>query len=66
VAHEKTREFERTYARLGKADAILSTAAAHHRLLWIYPFLDGNGGVSRFMSQAMPERSSMETSQIAS
>jgi Fic family protein len=46
-------EFERSYARLGKADAILSAAAAHHRLLWIHPFIDGNGRVSRLMSHAM-------------
>lgn len=44
---------ERSYARLGKADAILSAAAAHHRLLWIHPFVDGNGRVSRLMSHAM-------------
>jgi Fic family protein len=31
----------------------LATAAAHHRLLWIHPFLDGNGRVVRLMSHAM-------------
>ena len=46
-------EFERSYASLGKAEAILASAAAHHRLLWIHPFLDGNGRVSRLMSHAM-------------
>jgi Fic family protein len=46
-------EFERSYAQLGRADAILAAAAAHHRLLWIHPFLDGNGRVSRLMSHAM-------------
>lgn len=46
-------EFERSYARLGKADAILAAAAAHHRLLWIHPFLDGNGRVARLLSHAM-------------
>jgi Fic family protein len=46
-------EFERSYARLGKADAILAAAAAHHRLAWIHPFLDGNGRVTRLMSHAM-------------
>lgn len=45
--------FERTYSQLGKADAILALAAAHHRLLWIHPFLDGNGRVARLMSHAM-------------
>jgi Fic family protein len=33
-------------------DAILSVAAAHHRLLWIHPFLDGNGRVARLGSHA--------------
>jgi Fic family protein len=45
--------FERTYRHLGKTDAILAAAAAHHRLLWIHPFLDGNGRVARLMSHAM-------------
>lgn len=47
------RRFERGYAGLGKADTILSVAAAHHRLLWIHPFLDGNGRVARLISHAM-------------
>ncbi len=45
--------FETVYARLGKTDTILAAAAAHHRLLWIHPFLDGNGRVARLMSHAM-------------
>jgi Fic family protein len=45
--------FEKTYSRLGKTDAILAAAAAHHRLLWLHPFLDGNGRVTRLMSHAM-------------
>jgi Fic family protein len=45
--------FEETYLRVGKTDAILAAAAAHHRLLWIHPFLDGNGRVTRLMSHAM-------------
>jgi Fic family protein len=44
--------FEQVYGRLGKADAIVSAAAAHHRVLWIHPFLDGNGRVARLMSHA--------------
>jgi len=44
--------FEETYGNLGKTEAILSAAAAHHRLLWIHPFLDGNGRVARLMSHA--------------
>ena len=45
--------FEKVYSRVGKTDAILAAAAAHHRLLWIHPFLDGNGRVTRLMSHAM-------------
>ena len=45
--------FEKVYGRVGKMDAILAAAAAHHRLLWIHPFLDGNGRVTRLMSHAM-------------
>ena len=43
--------FEDVYGRLGKTVTILS-AAAHHRLLWVHPFLDGNGRVARLMSHA--------------
>lgn len=45
--------FEHVYGSLGRTDAILATPAAHHRLTWIHPFLDGNGRVARLMSHAM-------------
>lgn len=45
--------FEAAYHQLGKSETILAAAAAHHRLLWIHPFLDGNGRVARLMSYAM-------------
>jgi Fic family protein len=45
--------FETVYGGVGKTDAILASAAAHHRLLWIHPFLDGNGRVTRLMSHCM-------------
>jgi len=44
--------FEEVYSRLGKTETILAAAAAHHRLAWIHPFLDGNGRVARLMSHA--------------
>ncbi|MDD5329719.1 MAG: Fic family protein [Sulfuricella sp.] len=47
------KRFEEVYGALGKTAAILATAAAHHRLAWIHPFLDGNGRVARLMSHAM-------------
>ncbi len=46
------RHFEEVYAPLGKAEAMLCVAATHHRLLWIHPFLDGNGRVARLVSHA--------------
>ena len=45
--------FESVYDGLGKSETILASAAAHHRLLWIHPFIDGNGRVARLMSYAM-------------
>ena len=45
--------FEEVYGRLGTAETILALAAAHHRLAWIHPFLDGNGRVGRLMSHAV-------------
>jgi Fic family protein len=44
--------FEEVYSKLGKTETILSAAAAHHRLVWIQPFLDGNGRVARLISHA--------------
>lgn len=45
--------YQEVFGRLGKAETVLAAAAAHHRLLWIHPFLDGNGRVVRLMSHAM-------------
>jgi len=47
------KRFEEVYEGLNKTESILATAAAHHRLVWIHPFLDGNGRVARLMSHAM-------------
>ena len=46
-------KFENVYTGLGRAEMIIASAAAHHRLLWIHPFLDGNGRVARLLSHAM-------------
>ena len=46
------RRFEEVYGHLNRTDSILGAATAHHRLLWIHPFLDGNGRVARLMSHA--------------
>jgi len=52
--------FQAGYSRLGKLDSLLAAAGAHHRLLFIHPFLDGNGRVARLMSCAML-RESLQT-----
>ena len=57
------QRFETGYGKLGRTDAILAAAAAHHRLLWVHPFLDGNGRVARLMSYAML-RDSLDTGGI--
>lgn len=47
--------YERRYRGLtrGATGRILAIPAAHHRLNYIHPFLDGNGRVSRLVSHAM-------------
>lgn len=52
--------FQNAYRNTGKVDAIVAAACAHHRLLWMHPFLDGNGRVARLMSYAML-RSALDT-----
>jgi len=47
------QRFEEVYRQLGKTESLISCAAAHHRLLWMHPFLDGNGRVARLMSHAV-------------
>lgn len=39
-------------SRHSKIKRIITIAAAHHRLAWIHPFLDGNGRVVRLYSDA--------------
>lgn len=38
--------------RLSRVRQIVALGAAHHRLLWIHPFYDGNGRATRLMSHA--------------
>ena len=52
--------FEQVYSKLGKFEQIIAAGPAHHRLLWVHPFADGNGRVTRLMSYAML-RSALET-----
>ncbi|MFN7650806.1 MAG: Fic family protein [Acidobacteriota bacterium] len=46
------QRFEQVYGSTGKTESLLAIAAAHHRLLWMHPFLDGNGRVARLLSHA--------------
>lgn len=46
------KRYEDVYSNLSKTETIIATAAAHHRLAWIHPFLDGNGRVARLVSHA--------------
>jgi|SRR5665213_58814 len=46
------KRFEEVYGPLRKTETIIAAAAAHHRFVWIHPFLDGNGRVARLMSHA--------------
>jgi Fic family protein len=45
--------FEWAYRNPSRSEEIISMGAAHHRFVWIHPFLDGNGRVARLMSHAM-------------
>ena len=38
------------------AARLVAAAAAHHRLMWIHPFLDGNGRVARLFTEACLHR----------
>jgi Fic family protein len=52
------RRFEEAYSKkaLSKLRQIIAIAAAHHRLLWIHPFVDGNGRVARLMAHTALRR----------
>jgi Fic family protein len=58
-AHNKIKaylmRFQDVYnhEHLSRATYPLAIASAHHRLLWIHPFVDGNGRVARLQSHAM-------------
>ena len=46
------RRFEERFTGLTDFEALLAAGPAHHRLLFIHPFADGNGRVARLMSYA--------------
>lgn len=50
------RRYEERFAGLKDFEAILAAGPAHHRLLFIHPFADGNGRVTRLTSHATLHR----------
>jgi Fic family protein len=50
--------FGATYApeRHHGAAKLVAAAVAHHRLMWIHPFVDGNGRVARLFTEACLQR----------
>lgn len=56
--------FDKAYGSppLSRSRQIQTVGAVHHRLLWIHPFLDGNGRVARLMSHALFKRLGVGTS----
>lgn len=47
------KRFESGYSEQLKTVRLLGAVAAHHRLVWIHPFGDGNGRVARLQTQAV-------------
>jgi len=47
-------------SRLGKLERVVAAAAAHHRLAWIHPFVDGNGRVARLFTDAYLARAEID------
>ena len=47
-----SNHFKEIYNTHTKAQKLLYALSSHHRLLWIHPFLDGNGRISRLFLDA--------------
>jgi Fic family protein len=56
------KRFEEVYDphRLKGLNQVIATAASHHRLAWIHPFLDGNGRVIRLMTHAYLKKAKLD------
>ena len=48
--------------RMSRVQQLVAIGAAHHRLLWIHPFVDGNGRVARLVAHAMLKRAGVGSS----
>jgi Fic family protein len=64
--HQALGDFMRRFAgfysdpAIPATDRLIAVAAAHHRLVWIHPFGDGNGRVARLQSQAAMVRCGLD------
>jgi Fic family protein len=62
-AHEKLPQFLTRFAQFygplvnDLPASLIAATAAHHRMAWIHPFLDGNGRVTRLFTQAWLRKS---------
>ncbi|HMN13448.1 Fic family protein [Geobacter anodireducens] len=56
------KRFEEVYDphRLKGLNQVIATAASHHRLAWIHPFLDGNGRVTRLVTHAYLKKAKID------
>jgi Fic family protein len=54
------RVWRHTYKKLSPIRQIALMGAIHHRLVWIHPFLDGNGRVSRIISDVLMSHMGLE------
>lgn len=46
---EYSDQYQRAFKQTSVAKKLLYALSSHHRLVWIHPFLDGNGRVSRLI-----------------
>ncbi len=55
--------FAESYGRVVTTEpgSLIAAAAAHHRLTWIHPFLDGNGRVARLFTHAWFAKASVDS-----
>lgn len=51
------QHMRKMYGAQGRTGSIIAAACAHHRLVWVHPFLDLNGRVSRMVAHAMLRQS---------
>lgn len=57
------KRFEKVYASnlVVGHERLIAAAASHHRLMWIHPFLDGNGRVIRLFTYAFMRKIGIES-----